>query len=48
MVPLHGIGGRQDLPVPFEIVVVGAMLAVLASFVVLSLTWRATRRLRCQ
>ncbi|GAA3565816.1 hypothetical protein GCM10022197_22100 [Microlunatus spumicola] len=43
MVPLHGIGGRQDLPVPFEIVVVGAMLAVLASFVVLSLTWRATR-----
>ena len=43
MVPLHGIGGRQDLPVPFEVVVVGAMLAVLASFVVLSFTWRATR-----
>jgi hypothetical protein len=43
MVPLHGIGGRQDLPVPFEIVLVGAMLAVLASFVVLSLTRRATR-----
>lgn len=43
MVPLHGIGGRQDLPIPFELVVAGAMLAVLASFVVLSFTWRATR-----
>ena len=43
MVPLHGIGGRQDLPVPFELVVAGAMLAVLASFVVLTFSWRATR-----
>lgn len=43
MVPLHGIGGRQDLPIPFNLVLIGAMLAVLASFAVLSFTWRSTR-----
>jgi len=40
---MHGIGGRQDLPLPFELVVAGAATAVIASFLVLSLAWRAAR-----
>ena len=40
LMPLHGIGGRQDLPLPFELVVAGAAAAVVASFVVLALAWK--------
>ena len=43
LTPMHGIGGRQDLPLPFELVVAGAATAVIASFLVLSLAWRAAR-----
>ena len=43
MIPLHGIGGRQDLPVPFGLAVGGAAVAVTLSFVVLGLAWRSPK-----
>ncbi|GAA1607761.1 MULTISPECIES: hypothetical protein [Kribbella] len=43
MIPLHGIGGRQDLPVPFGLAVAGAAVAVAVSFVVLGLAWRSPK-----
>jgi hypothetical protein len=43
LTPMHGIGGRQDLPLPFEFVLAGAATAVIASFLVLSLAWRTAR-----
>jgi hypothetical protein len=43
MLPLHGIGGRQDLPVPFGLAVGGAAVAVALSFVVLGLAWRSPK-----
>ena len=39
----HGIGGRQDLPIPFAFAVAGAALALLVSFVVLAVAWRVPR-----
>jgi hypothetical protein len=41
--PLHGIGGRQDLPVPFGMAVGAAAVAIAVSFVVLALAWRSPR-----
>jgi hypothetical protein len=43
LVPLHGIASRHDLPLPFSYVVVGAAVALAASFVVLLLAWRRAR-----
>jgi len=43
LLPLHGIGGRQDLPVPFGLAVGGAAVAVIVSFVVLGLAWRSPK-----
>ena len=37
LVPLHGIGTRHDLPLPFSFVVVGAAAALVLSFVILFL-----------
>ncbi len=39
----HGIGGRQDLPIPFGHVLVGAAAALLVSFAVLAFAWRQPR-----
>jgi hypothetical protein len=39
-IPLHGIGGRQDLPIPFGLAVGGAAVAIALSFVILGLAWR--------
>ena len=39
----HGIGGRQDLPIPLELAVAGAAAALVYSFVVLALAWRDSR-----
>lgn len=39
----HGIGGRGDLPVPFAAFVVGAGVAIVISFVVLTLQWHEPR-----
>ena len=39
----HGIGGRGDLPVPFLAFVIGAGVAIVASFVALTLRWHEPR-----
>ncbi len=41
--PLHGIGGAKDLPIPFELAVAGATAALIVSFCVLALAWRSPR-----
>ncbi|MDX6743285.1 hypothetical protein [Actinocorallia sp. A-T 12471] len=43
MVLAHGIGGRQDLPIPLEFLMVGAALAVLISFAALGITWQRSK-----
>ena len=43
MLLAHGIGGRQDLPVPFSFALIGAVLALLVSFVALGALWRTPR-----
>lgn len=43
MIPLHGIGTRHDLPLPFPFVVAGAAAALVLSFVILFLAWRTPR-----
>ncbi|GAA5112533.1 hypothetical protein [Haloechinothrix salitolerans] len=39
----HGVGGREDLPLPFGVVMTGALLLVAVTFVMLSYTWRKPR-----
>lgn len=39
-VPLHGLGGAKDLPVPAPLAIAGGTLALVVSFVVLALAWR--------
>lgn len=41
--PLHGIGSRHDLPLPFSFVVVGAAIALIVSFGLLFVAWRQQR-----
>ena len=43
LLPLHGIGGRQDLPLPFGLAVGGAAVAIALSFIVLAVAWRSPR-----
>lgn len=39
----HGIGGAKDLPVPLELAIAGAVAALVISFTVLAIAWRAPR-----
>ncbi|GAB3981684.1 hypothetical protein V1634_32100 [Plantactinospora veratri] len=39
----HGVGGRQDLPIPFGLALTGALVALLVSFVALGALWREPR-----
>ncbi len=39
----HGVGSRQDLPLPFGLAVAGAAAAVVVSFVLLGTLWREPR-----
>ncbi len=39
----HGLGGQQDLPIPFQLAVAGAVAALIVSFCVLVLAWRTPR-----
>jgi hypothetical protein len=41
--PAHGVGSRQDLPLPFTAVLIGASAALLVSFVALGALWREPR-----
>jgi hypothetical protein len=43
LIPLHGIAARRDLPLPFSFVVIGAVLALVISFVILIFAWRQPR-----
>ena len=42
-VPAHGVGSRQDLPLPFTAVLIGAAVALLVSFVALGALWPEPR-----
>jgi hypothetical protein len=39
----HGIGGRTDLPVPVSYFVIGAVVVLVASFILLGLLWPSPR-----
>src|SRR5689334_2376204 len=39
----HGVGGRQDLPITLTALVIGAVLALIISFIVLGAMWRRPR-----
>lgn len=39
----HGLGGPSDLPLPPELAIAGGVAALVVSFTVLSLAWRAPR-----
>ncbi len=43
VLPAHGVGSRQDLPLPFTALVIGAGLALVASFAGLAFLWREPR-----
>jgi hypothetical protein len=42
-VPLHGLGGAKDLPIPLALAITGATAALIVSFCVLALAWRNPR-----
>jgi hypothetical protein len=39
----HGVGGREDLPIPAQYAYIGAAAALIASFAILGLAWRTSR-----
>ena len=39
----HGVGGAQDLPIPTELAIAGAVAALAISFTVLAVAWRSPR-----
>ncbi len=39
----HGVGSREDLPIPFLFALVGAAIALVVSFLALGLLWREPR-----
>jgi hypothetical protein len=41
--PAHGVGSRQDLPLPFDLLLIGAALALAISFVALGVLWKQPR-----
>lgn len=43
VIEAHGIGGQADLPIPLEFAIIGAVTALIASFVVLTVAWREPR-----
>ncbi len=43
LIPLHGLGSRQDLPLPLPWAIGGAVAVLLLSFGVLALAWRRPR-----
>jgi hypothetical protein len=43
IVPMHGLGGARDLPVPAPLAIAGGTAALIVSFCVLVLAWRTPR-----
>lgn len=43
LLPAHGVGSRQDLPLPFGLLLTGAALALVISFLALGLLWKQPR-----
>ncbi|EWT00825.1 hypothetical protein N865_13400 [Intrasporangium oryzae NRRL B-24470] len=43
LVPAHGVGSRSDLPLPFTALVIGALAALLISFLAIGFLWREPR-----
>ena len=43
MMPAHGVGSREDLPLPFDLLLIGAGLALAISFVALGVLWKQPR-----
>ncbi len=43
VLPLHGLGGAKDLPIPLQLAVAAATAALVVSFCVLALAWRTPR-----
>lgn len=43
LAPAHGVGSRGDLPLPFAALVIGAVAALLISFVAIGTLWREPR-----
>src|SRR5579885_3289638 len=41
--PAHGIGSREDLPLPFSLLLIGAAAALVVSFVALGVLWKTPR-----
>lgn len=41
--PAHGVGSREDLPLPFHLLLIGAAVALVVSFVALGLLWKTPR-----
>jgi hypothetical protein len=43
MIVAHGVGGRQDLPIPFNLALWGSALVLVITFVTLAALWRTPR-----
>ena len=43
LMPAHGVGSREDLPLPFGFLLAGAAAALVISFAALALFWRSPR-----
>lgn len=43
VVPMHGLGGGKDLPIPAPLAITGGSAALVISFCVLLLAWRTSR-----
>ncbi len=43
LLPLHGLGSRQDLPLPFPAVIAGSVIVLVVSFAVLGWAWKEPR-----
>ncbi len=41
--PFHGVGSREDLPLPFHLLLIGAGLALVVSFLALGALWKQPR-----
>jgi hypothetical protein len=43
LLPAHGVGSRQDLPVPFRYALIGAAVALVVSFLALAVLWKTPK-----